>query len=78
MISDITKIQEQAPAAKPIASDSSLATEDDTLSTNSTKLAQRYEPQEHFTLREKLAVAFSLVNGSFDPTATGWSPELCQ
>jgi hypothetical protein len=71
MISDITKIQE-APAAKPITSDSSVATDSTTLLSSSTAAKH---PQEEFTLREKLGTVFSLL--TFDPKkVTSWAYEL--
>lgn len=71
MISNINKIQE-APAAKPVTTDS---LEDTASTTHSSPKQKKEYPQEQFTLREKLGTVLNLL--TFDPKkVTNWAFEL--
>ena len=56
MISDINKIQEQEPVAKPITSDCSLVTEDDTATTLSN--------EDHTNNSKQMLQSYDLLEGS--------------
>ncbi|CAJ1944359.1 unnamed protein product [Cylindrotheca closterium] len=87
MISDITKILQEAPAPELITSDTSSSTRVATKNSSSTStllsstssaaatISTTKHPQEEFTLREKLGPIFSLL--TFDPKkVTNWAHVL--